>query len=84
MMKPSALLVVVALTAAVGPAPADEIEPSPLSVVQALMDAERDTDLELALSLFSRAWPVIRSAARNCRGSSSSTCGSTNRSNSSR
>jgi len=27
-------------------------EPAPLSVVQALMDAERETDLELALSLF--------------------------------
>jgi hypothetical protein len=27
-------------------------EPEPLSVVQALMDAEIDTDLELAVSLF--------------------------------
>ena len=62
MMKPSVLLAVVALTAAVGPAPADEIEPSPLSVVQALMDAERDTDLELALSLFSRDAVIVNAA----------------------
>ena len=62
MMKPSALLVVVALTAAVGPAPANEIEPSPLSVVQALMDAERGTDLELALSLFSRDAVIVNVA----------------------
>ena len=62
MMKLSVLLAVVALTAAVGPAPADEIEPSPLSVVQALMDAERDTDLELALSLFSRDAVIVNAA----------------------
>jgi len=62
MMKPSVLLAVVALTAAVGPAPADEIEPSPLSVVQALMDAERGTDLELALSLFSRDAVIVNVA----------------------
>jgi hypothetical protein len=62
MMKPSALLVVVTLAAAVGPARADEIEPSPLSVVQALMDAERDTDLELALSLFSRDAVIVNVA----------------------
>jgi len=51
-MKPSVLLAVAVLVAAIVPAPADEIEPSPLSVVQALMDAEGETDLELALSLF--------------------------------
>jgi hypothetical protein len=53
-MKPSVLLAVVALATAIDPARAYEIEPSPLSVVQALMDAERETDLELALSLFSK------------------------------
>jgi hypothetical protein len=53
-MKPSVLLAVVALATAIDPARANEIEPSPLSVVQALMDAERETDLELALSLFSK------------------------------
>jgi hypothetical protein len=61
-MKPSVLLAVVVLTAAIGPASADEIEPSPLSVVQALMDAERATDLELALSLFSKDAVIVNVA----------------------
>jgi hypothetical protein len=61
-MKPRGLLAVVALAAAVGPARADAIEPSPLSVVQALMDAERDTDLELALSLFSNDAVIVNLA----------------------
>src|SRR5262249_396640 len=49
-----ALSAVLALAASVGPTRANGAEPSPLSVVQALMDAEHETDLELALSLFAK------------------------------
>src|SRR5262245_60028605 len=50
------LSAVLALAASVGPARANGAEPNPLSVVQALMDAEHEheTDLELALSLFAK------------------------------
>src|SRR5262245_4097443 len=58
-MKPSVLLAVVALAAATGPARADEIEPSPIPVVQALMNAERETDLELALSVVSDVAAIV-------------------------
>src|SRR5262245_60671871 len=50
---------VLALAAPVGPARANAAEPSPLSVVQALMDAERETDLELALSLFAKDVVIV-------------------------
>ena len=50
---------VLALAASSGPARANTAEPSPLSVVQALMDAERETDLELALSLFAEDAVIV-------------------------
>jgi hypothetical protein len=50
-MKPFDLPIMAALVLSGGAAHA--IEPEPLSVVQALMDAEAATDLELALSLLS-------------------------------
>ena len=50
---------VLALAAPLGPARANAAEPSPLSVVQALMDAERETDLELALSLFAKDAVIV-------------------------
>jgi len=61
-MKPSVLLAAAALAAAIGPALADEIEPSPLSIVQALMDAEREANLERALSLFSKDAIIVNVA----------------------
>jgi hypothetical protein len=54
-----ALSAVLALAASIGPARANGAEPSPLSVVQALMDAERETDLELALSLFAKDAVIV-------------------------
>jgi hypothetical protein len=54
-----ALSAVLALAASVGPARANGAEPNPLSVVQALMDAERETDLELALSLFAKDAVIV-------------------------
>ena len=54
-----ALSGVLALAASIGAARADATEPNPLSVVQALMDAERDTDLELALSLFAKDAVIV-------------------------
>jgi hypothetical protein len=53
------LSAVLALTAPIGAARANAAEPSPLSVVQALMDAERETDLELALSLFAKDAVIV-------------------------
>src|SRR5262245_13903543 len=53
------LSAVLALTASSGAARANGAEPSPLSVVQALMDAERETDLELALSLFAKDAVIV-------------------------
>ena len=53
------LSTVLALAAPLGPARANAAEPSPLSVVQALMDAERETDLELALSLFTKDAVIV-------------------------
>ena len=50
---------VLALAAPLGPTRANAAEPSPLSVVQALMDAERETDLELALSLFAKDAVIV-------------------------
>jgi hypothetical protein len=47
-----ALSAVLALAASIGASRANAAEPSALSVVQALMDAEQETDLELAISLF--------------------------------
>jgi hypothetical protein len=61
-MKPSVLLALAVLAAAIVATRADEIEPSPLSVVQALMDAERETDLELALSLFTKDTVIVNVA----------------------
>jgi hypothetical protein len=54
-----ALSAVLALAASSGSARANGAEPSPLSVVQALMDAERETDLELALSLFAKDAVIV-------------------------
>jgi hypothetical protein len=54
-----ALSAVLALAASIGTARANGAEPSPLSVVQALMDAERETDLELALSLFAKDAVIV-------------------------
>jgi hypothetical protein len=54
-----ALSAVLALAASSGSARANGAEPSPLSVVQALMDAERETDLELALSLFAQDAVIV-------------------------
>jgi hypothetical protein len=48
-----------ALAVSVGPARANGAEPNPLSVVQALMDAEHETDLELALSLFAKDAVIV-------------------------
>ena len=53
------MALVLALAAPLGPARANAAEPSPLSVVQALMDAERETDLELALSLFAKDAVIV-------------------------
>jgi hypothetical protein len=50
---------VLALAVSTGPARANAAEPSSLSVVQALMDAERETDLELALSLFAQDAVIV-------------------------
>src|SRR4029453_5866089 len=54
-----ALSAVLALAAPIGAARANAAEPSPLSVVQALMDAEHETDLELALSLFAKDAVIV-------------------------
>jgi hypothetical protein len=54
-----ALSAVLAVAASIGAARANGAEPSPLSVVQALMDAERETDLELALSLFGQDAVIV-------------------------
>jgi hypothetical protein len=53
------LSAVLALSPSIGLARANAAEPSPLSVVQALMDAERETDLELALSLFAKDAVIV-------------------------
>jgi hypothetical protein len=53
------LSAVLALAASIGSARANGAEPSPLSVVEALMDAERETDLELALSLFAKDAVIV-------------------------
>src|SRR5262249_27307479 len=55
-LAPSAVF---ALAASVGPTRANGAEPGPLSVVQALMDAEHETDLELALSLFAKDAGIV-------------------------
>jgi hypothetical protein len=67
-MKPIALLVVATLAAAIGAARADEPGPDPLSVVQALMDAESETDLELALSLFADDAVIVNIAGARTAG----------------
>jgi len=51
-MKPAVLLAVLTALAATLASAARAAEPNPLSVVQVLMEAEQETDLELALSLF--------------------------------
>jgi hypothetical protein len=67
-MKPFALLFVLAVCAALGTARADEPGPDPLSVVQALMDAESETDLELALSLFADDAVIVNIAGARTAG----------------
>jgi hypothetical protein len=54
-----ALSAVLVLAASIGSGRANAAEPNPLSVVQALMDAEQETDLELALSLFARDAVIV-------------------------
>jgi len=53
------LSAILALAPSIGGARANGAEPSALSVVQALMDAERETDLELALSLFAKDAVIV-------------------------
>lgn len=53
------LSAILTLASSIGAARANGAEPSALSVVQALMDAERETDLELALSLFAKDAVIV-------------------------
>jgi hypothetical protein len=67
-MKPTAVLVAIAVAATIPAAHGGEPAPEPLSVVQALMDAEGETDLELAVSLFAADAVIVNVAGRRTAG----------------
>ncbi len=67
-MKKFSLLLLAGLAMGISPAQGGEHEIDPLSVVQALMDAERATDLPLAVSMFAAEGTIVNVAGARFDG----------------